>query len=466
MVNKKNTRKIKKIGNIRPNGKSQSGNVYDEKGISPSLCCTDYKNPIKIIEKNFVQIDDNRYMTTDKEKKNAYAITTRQRGRPLHKKQDNYVLEECIGSTQKHAARTNGTYSPTLTEAMGKGGGHVPMLKLRETTKKGYKEAHEGDGVLTNRGNRKIAKGIVREQHCGNLMTTPDWGTVTSDYRIRKLTPRECERLQAFYPTTTEVELWLSDQVKRNVQSVAELWHKNLKLVGNVEKNKLLKNVPSAEKNLQVKNQQTKKLVPESVHISYGERQIRLLCQEKSKSSAKTVEKKNMFHLQTVTENFVHLIVGMSTILERIIQAGKEELLQNGQWQIHQENGKIVAKLFGKEIMPLANSVEEDLTTMKSLMKFITSDLSNIKSQDTMLITLYCCVIGVIIGYIPVKIDLSCLEKIDLAITTDWTAYGKDGEEISNTQRYKCCGNAVTTTVVTFMINQMFGDLIEDKEID
>ena len=152
-------RKINKIGTT--NG-HQSGNIYDENGLSPSLCCTDWKAPVKIITK------------------------------------DELSIEECIGSTQKHAARTDGTYSPTLTEAIGKGGGPVPMLKLRETTKKGYKEAHEGDGVLTNRGNRKIAKGIVREQHCGNLMTTPDWGTVTSDYRIRKLTPVECERLQAF----------------------------------------------------------------------------------------------------------------------------------------------------------------------------------------------------------------------------------------------------------------------------
>ena len=71
-------------------------------------------------------------------------------------------------------------------------------LKIRETTKKGYKEAYPYDGVLTNRGNRKTAKGIVRDQHCGCLQTTGVWGTVTDDFRIRKLTPKECERLQGF----------------------------------------------------------------------------------------------------------------------------------------------------------------------------------------------------------------------------------------------------------------------------
>jgi len=29
-----------------------------------------------------------------------------------------------------------------------------------------------------------------------------------------------------------------------------------------------------------------------------------------------------------------------------------------------------------------------------------------------------------------------------------WTEYGHDGEKISDSQRYKCCGNAVTTNVI------------------
>lgn len=39
------------------------------------------------------------------------------------------------------------------------------------------------------------------------------------------------------------------------------------------------------------------------------------------------------------------------------------------------------------------------------------------------------------------------------AFPDDWTKYGADGELISDTQRYKCLGNAVTTTVVTHIIN-------------
>ena len=38
----------------------------------------------------------------------------------------------------------------------------------------------------------------------------------------------------------------------------------------------------------------------------------------------------------------------------------------------------------------------------------------------------------------------------------NWTKYGKDNEPISDTQRYKCCGNAVTTNVITAIIEEMF----------
>lgn len=41
------------------------------------------------------------------------------------------VVVGCIGSSQKHAAKTDGTYSPTLTSAMGTGGGHTPMINLQ-----------------------------------------------------------------------------------------------------------------------------------------------------------------------------------------------------------------------------------------------------------------------------------------------------------------------------------------------
>ena len=45
------------------------------------------------------------------------------------------------------------------------------------------------------------------------------------------------------------------------------------------------------------------------------------------------------------------------------------------------------------------------------------------------------------------------------AFPDDYTRFGANGEEISETQRYKTLGNAVTTSVVTWIVdNWMFGD--------
>jgi site-specific DNA-cytosine methylase len=41
--------KVDVIANIRNNGTSQSGNVYDKEQLSPTLCATDYKNPPKVV---------------------------------------------------------------------------------------------------------------------------------------------------------------------------------------------------------------------------------------------------------------------------------------------------------------------------------------------------------------------------------------------------------------------------------
>ena len=48
----------------------------------------------KVIKENFTQLEDGRYVTTTRERENCYTVTTRPRDRPLHKKQDNYVVEK------------------------------------------------------------------------------------------------------------------------------------------------------------------------------------------------------------------------------------------------------------------------------------------------------------------------------------------------------------------------------------
>jgi DNA (cytosine-5)-methyltransferase 1 len=71
-------------------------------------------------------------------------------------------------------------------------------VAIKEATKKGYAEANVGDGIYLNFPNSTTRRGRVGKGIIGTLDTGCQVGTLDSNYRIRRLTPRECFRLQGF----------------------------------------------------------------------------------------------------------------------------------------------------------------------------------------------------------------------------------------------------------------------------
>ena len=81
------------------------------------------------------------------------------------------------------------------------GGGHVPYVrevKVREATKKGYSVAQEGDSINFEYPNSTTRRGRVGEKVAQTLTTSCNQGTLYKEI-IRKLTPRECFRLQGWH---------------------------------------------------------------------------------------------------------------------------------------------------------------------------------------------------------------------------------------------------------------------------
>lgn len=76
--------------------------------------------------------------------------------------------------------------------------GREPRVIVKEATKKGYDIAMVGDSINIAQPNSKTRRGRVGHNIANTLVTGSEQATLTSDYRIRKLTPRECWRLQAF----------------------------------------------------------------------------------------------------------------------------------------------------------------------------------------------------------------------------------------------------------------------------
>ena len=71
------------------------------------------------------------------------------------------------------------------------------FIKIKNATKKGYDEATDGDSVNLQYPDSNTRRGRVGHQVSQTLMANDSMGVV-NNYRIRKLTPKECWRLMGF----------------------------------------------------------------------------------------------------------------------------------------------------------------------------------------------------------------------------------------------------------------------------
>lgn len=199
--------KIEIVGNTKnPNGTSQGTGsiVYDSNGLVGTLCARDYKEPkqiaIPVLTPDRANKRQNgRRFKTDGEP--MFTLTAQDRHGVVVenkvKQVGNLIDTESFGGNP-HRGRVYDVsgISPCLN-CVG-GGGLEPKIRVKEATKQGYAEAEIGDSVNLSHPNSKTRRGRVGKQIANTLLTGESQGVVEPDFRIRKLTPRECWRLQGF----------------------------------------------------------------------------------------------------------------------------------------------------------------------------------------------------------------------------------------------------------------------------
>ena len=102
----------------------------------------------------------------------------------------------CTLTTRYGTAYTNGSY---VTERKQ----YAQEVKVKSATSKGYEVATEGDSINLSQPNSETRRGRVGKGKAQTLETSCNQAAV-QDYRIRRLTPIECERLQGFPDNHTE----------------------------------------------------------------------------------------------------------------------------------------------------------------------------------------------------------------------------------------------------------------------
>src|SRR5574344_1102629 len=112
---------------------------------------------------------------------------------------------------------------PTLTCKVGTSGfSGQPLLKIKEATKKGYKEAYDGDSVNLAYPESETRRGRVGEQVAQTLQCNDNMGVVEMP-RIRKLTPKECFRLMGFDDEDFEKASQVNSNAQRSEEHTSEL---------------------------------------------------------------------------------------------------------------------------------------------------------------------------------------------------------------------------------------------------
>lgn len=186
--------KCVRVGGLydKDGSRHQAGSIYDPNGVCATLSTMQGGNQEPIIvasrgrnlenpsgrsagQKLEQRLEPNRQGITN-------TITSVQK--------DNYVAVLIDDTYKNREPREYEDYSPTLRA--GRSG-----LKVRTANKQGYDIATDGDGVDLSYPQSKTKRGRVGHGVSKTLMASDSMGTV-DNYRIRKLTPKECWRLMGF----------------------------------------------------------------------------------------------------------------------------------------------------------------------------------------------------------------------------------------------------------------------------
>ena len=215
--------RLKRLGNVNPSGKGMSGDVYFSQGLSPTLTRgkgEGVKVAIPILTPDKLKKRQNGRRFKDNEEE-MFTLTAQDR--------HGVVVAGTLPTTFVQTGRVYDIsgLSPTLTTMQGGDKvpkiicrEEVPHLKIKEATKLGFAKAMLGDSVnlaypdSTKRCGR-VGKGVANTLTTSNTMGVvvatleyrkDKWYEVTGividgklyRLRIRRLTPRECFRLQGF----------------------------------------------------------------------------------------------------------------------------------------------------------------------------------------------------------------------------------------------------------------------------
>ncbi|MGG2111901.1 DNA (cytosine-5-)-methyltransferase [Lysinibacillus pakistanensis] len=190
--------KIKIYGSTQKDfhkSQSQRELVYDSEGIVGSLLASDAKNPKQIVIRTVGRLPGNHNQSNQvyHVKGLSPTLTTMQGGGTQPKIYLPVLTPDRLEKRQ-NGRRVKGPDEPMFTiTAQDRHG-----VAIKEATTKGFDMAYPGDSVNFSVPTSKTRRGRVGKGIANTLDTGCQQGVLTDEFRIRRLTPLECWRLQGF----------------------------------------------------------------------------------------------------------------------------------------------------------------------------------------------------------------------------------------------------------------------------
>jgi len=271
---------------------------------------------------------------------------------------------------------------------------------------------------------------------------------VKGGMKVRRLTPKECERLQGFNPVLDIVRIeGCFDHQKKNA-TVEIQSHRLQSSAWNAAESDYLKFANTAAKN-SITRQAGKGLhVALYAHQCFEANPLVLLRSDGAlKSSASSAEKRNWSRSLIKEEDFAASIALHWESLVKKTTHGKAELQQSISLSFLDESGKASAEKYGEGSEASASAADIDVIRER----FITSHLGRVTPTcDSPKATSLCSVIRAISLFIPNETSAESF-CFDLVLERDYTNILVRGKPAADGPRYKALGNSFAVPVVRWI---------------
>lgn len=267
---------------------------------------------------------------------------------------------------------------------------------------------------------------------------------------VRRLTPRECERLQGFpdVKSSVTIRVWCSEQLKASALAETQNLKSQQSVLNAVESECPLPAWPVGERST------TPHLAPEThaallvrVDLERGDLQIR--SRERLLWSAGTAEIPSSSPLSMPLAAFVRLLALMPQTLGSGAIAGVEASRQNTTPSTPRRNGSGLVHLCGQEIAGLVADAAKFTETLNHFTKSTTSAAApSSQNLGWSLETWSCCVAAAIASCIPEGTRAGSSFDLRVETSTGWTAVPYRGKPAADGPRYKAIGNSMAVPVL------------------